>query len=58
MLNEGFSIDYKEEILREEISSEAAYSWKEYLVEISDDKGLEKCRESLIIVRVLGEVTV
>ena len=28
------------------------------LVEISDDKGLERCRESLIIVRVLGGVMV
>ena len=58
MSNKGFSIDYKDKILRGEILSEAACSWKEYLVEISDDKGLERWGESLIIIRVLGGVTV
>ena len=33
-----FSIDYKEEILRGEISSEEAHRWIEYLVEIRDEK--------------------
>ena len=48
-----FRIDYKEEILREETSSEGAHRWTEYLVEIRDEKEIQRCIESSIIVKVL-----
>ena len=48
-----FRIDYKEEILRGETSSEGAHRWREYLVEIRDEKEIQRCIESSIIVKVL-----
>ena len=48
-----FRIDYKEEILRGETLSEGTHRWTEYLVEIRDEKEIQRCIKSSIIVKVL-----